>query len=64
MKVNKNAREKKKRKGTVNLLLFLYLIGETNEAFDEYLIKNEQQPVLRSTLEQTSNDLQRATSVN
>ncbi|CAF2020649.1 unnamed protein product [Rotaria magnacalcarata] len=28
--------------------------GETNEAFDEYLIKNEQQPVLRSILQQSS----------
>ncbi|CAF0987066.1 unnamed protein product [Rotaria sordida] len=37
--------------------------GETNEAFDEYLIKNEQQPVLRSTLQQSSNNGQRTTSL-
>jgi hypothetical protein len=44
---------------------FLYLIGETNPAFDEYSIKNEQQPppVLRSTLKQSSNNAQRTTSV-
>ncbi|CAF3467559.1 unnamed protein product [Rotaria sp. Silwood1] len=37
--------------------------GETNEAFDDYLVKNEQQPVLRSTLQQSSNSEQRTTSV-
>ncbi|CAF2702167.1 unnamed protein product [Rotaria sp. Silwood2] len=37
--------------------------GETNEAFDEFLIKNEQEPVLRSTLQQSSNSGQRTTSL-
>jgi len=38
--------------------------GETNAAFDEYLIKNEQQPVLRSTLQQSSNNEQRTKSIH
>jgi len=43
--------------------MLLYLIGETNAAFDEYLIKNEQHPVLRSTLQQSSNNGQCTKSV-
>jgi len=38
--------------------------GETNAAFDEYVIKNEQQPVLRSTLQQSSNHEQRTKSIH
>ncbi|CAF0851782.1 unnamed protein product [Adineta steineri] len=38
--------------------------GETNKAFDEYLIKNDQQPVLRATLQQTSNHGQNTTSLH
>ncbi|CAF2020633.1 unnamed protein product [Rotaria magnacalcarata] len=37
--------------------------GETNEAFDEYLIKNEQQPVLRSILQQSSTNGQHISSL-
>jgi len=37
--------------------------GETNAAFDEYVIKNEPQPVLRSTLQQSSNSGQRTKSI-
>ncbi|CAF1398282.1 unnamed protein product [Adineta ricciae] len=38
--------------------------GETNAAFDGCLIKNEQQLVLRSTLQQSSNNGQRITSLH
>ncbi|UJR34085.1 hypothetical protein I4U23_021495 [Adineta vaga] len=38
--------------------------GETNAAFDEYPIKNDQQLVLRSTLQQSSNNGQRITSLH
>jgi hypothetical protein len=43
--------------------VIIFLIGETNAAFDEYSIKNEQQPVLRSTLQQSLHNGQRTTSV-
>ena len=35
----------------------------TNAAFDEYLIKNEQQPVLRTKLQQSSTNGQHIASV-
>ena len=41
----------------------IIFIGETNEAFDECLLKNDQQPILRSTVQQTVPNGQRTTSV-
>lgn len=39
-------------------------VGETNAAFDGYLTKNEPEPVLRTTLQQSSHNGQRIASVS